>query len=64
MTPRCGSCGELHGLLITFTLAELLLLTDEELDQLEELRGDFCRVCREAAWWRRWRERRRSPEAA
>jgi hypothetical protein len=57
MTPRCGSCGAHHGVLITFTLVELLLLSDEELDQLETLRGDFCQ---EAAWWRRWRERRRA----
>lgn len=61
MTPRCDRCGDHHGVLITFTLAELLLLSDEDLDQLEVLRGDFCQ---EAAWWRTWRERRRSPEAA
>jgi len=37
---------------VTFTLAEFLSLSDDELAQLEELRGDLALT---AAWWRRRR---------
>jgi hypothetical protein len=46
---------ELHkGVLSTFTLAELLSLTENELVQLEEISGDLALT---AAWWRRRRRR-------
>ena len=35
-----------------FTLTELLSLTEDELVQLEEIRGD---LALQAAWWRRRR---------
>jgi hypothetical protein len=44
---------ELHEAI--FTAAELLALTDAELDQLDALDGD---VPAEARWWREWRQRR------
>jgi hypothetical protein len=37
-----------------FTLRELLALDEDELCQLEEVRGDIALT---AAWWRRRRER-------
>jgi hypothetical protein len=38
----------------TFTLSELLSLSEDELSQLEELRGD---ISLKAAWWRQRREK-------
>jgi hypothetical protein len=45
--------------LVTFTAAELLALTDQDLDQLEALAGD---EERKALWWQLWRLEREENE--
>jgi hypothetical protein len=45
--------------LVTFTAADLLDLTDQDLDQLEALAGD---EERKALWWQLWRLEREEKE--